>query len=380
MNNSKILISGGFCPYNRIEDEFLDNNYDYVFNDFLEISRTTDITVTNLECPLTNFDTPIKKTGPNIKTTPECIEGIKYADFNLLTLANNHIMDFAEKGLLDTINILDKNGIDYIGAGKNLQEAKEILYKEVNSSVISFINICESEWSIASPNSPGANPLDIVDTYYKIHEAKQNSDFLILIIHGGHENYKYPSKRMIKTYRFFADCGADIIVGHHTHTASGYEIYNETPIFYSLGNFIFDMDDKNNDWYKSFFITFEINNEYSIENLNLHPYYQCRNEPKLDLIREDEKDIFINRINKISESIHDPETINNEFNSLCNEKEIGYITNILSLNRIQRQFIKNKNLNNIIINKNNIRKILNIIRCESHRDCLINILEKLLEE
>jgi poly-gamma-glutamate capsule biosynthesis protein CapA/YwtB (metallophosphatase superfamily) len=76
--------------------------------------------------------------------------------------------------------------------------------------------------------------MDIIDNANQIKEAKATHDKVIVIVHGGHEYYNLPSPRMQKQYRFYADQGADFVVGHHTHCISGYEVYNGVPIYYSL--------------------------------------------------------------------------------------------------------------------------------------------------
>ena len=81
--------------------------------------------------------------------------------------------------------------------------------------------------------------MDIIDNTNQIREAKASHDKVIVIVHGGHEYYNLLSPRMQKQYRFYADQGADIVVGHHTHCISGNEIHNGVPKYYSLGNFLF---------------------------------------------------------------------------------------------------------------------------------------------
>lgn len=372
-NKLSFLITGDFCPHRRIENKFRKHKYNEVFNDFLKYSQNSDVVITNLECPLTRSDKLLKKTGPNLKAHPECIKGIKFAGFNIVTLANNHIMDYRKKGLDDTVRILKNNNIDYVGVGSNINEARKGLFKRIKDKTISIINICESEWSIAYKNKAGANPLDPINNYYQIKKAKNKSDFLILIIHGGHENFKYPSPRMIKTYRFFADSGADIIIGHHSHMASGFEIYNNVPIYYSLGNFIFDWQQRKSFWYKGYFVTFKLNNNDKIENLAIQPYNQCRIKPKLEIIKSN-KDNYLKSIKKISKEIKNPTNIENKFKEFCKDRGTMYLASISSLNKLQRIMIRNKFLRNLIIRKKNIRRILNLVRCESHRDCLKNSL------
>jgi poly-gamma-glutamate capsule biosynthesis protein CapA/YwtB (metallophosphatase superfamily) len=154
-----------------------------------------------------------------------------------VTMANNHILDYGYKGVKDTFKELVDHKIKYIGAGNDLTEARKPLSLHKDGMKIAILNFCENEWSIAEDDSPGANPMDIIDNTNQIREAKASHDKVIVIVHGGHEYYNLPSPRMQKQYRFYADQGADIVVGHHTHCISGNEVYKGVPIYYSLGNF-----------------------------------------------------------------------------------------------------------------------------------------------
>ena len=98
-------------------------------------------------------------------------------------------------------------------------------------------------------------------------------DFVLVIVHSGHEQYEYPSPRMVDTYRFFADLGVTEIIGHHPHCASGYEIYNNVPIFYSIGNFILIGKTEKIQWYKGYSVKLSISKD-SVDNFSLIPYKQ----------------------------------------------------------------------------------------------------------
>ena len=124
---------------------------------------------------------------------------------------------------------------------------------------IAIINFCENEWSIAEEDSAGANPMDFIDNANQIREAKAVHDKVI--VHGGHEYYNLPSPRMQKQFRFYADQGADIVIGHHTHCISGNEVYNGVPIYYSLGNFLFTKNNTNEDWYTGLLLQVDIKSD-----------------------------------------------------------------------------------------------------------------------
>src|SRR5690606_34911013 len=114
---------------------------------------------------------------------------------------------------------------------------------------IAIINIAENEWASATDTSAGANGMDLIDDVKSIQEAKSQSDFVLVIVHGGHEYYNLPSLRMQKQYRFYIDNGADLVVGHHSHCISGMETYKNKKIYYSLGNFLFTKPSVFKGWY-----------------------------------------------------------------------------------------------------------------------------------
>lgn len=146
--------------------------------------------------------------------------------------------------------------------GPNIKEATKPLIVTVNDLRVAILNFAENEWSTAGPDKAGASLLDLIDNYYRIHEAKQKADFLLVILHGGNEYYPFPSPRMKKTCRYFVDIGANAVICHHTHVPSGLEIYQDAPIVYSTGNLLFDWPErKPEDWCKGYIIELIINGQ-----------------------------------------------------------------------------------------------------------------------
>src|SRR4030042_2350299 len=230
------LITGDFY----ISDDF--PRIDLFDSSILTLFDHADFRIVNLETPITikNKQNKILKTGPHLCTTKATIlPSLEKLRINLVTLANNHIMDYGRPGLLDTLTSLKGAEIATVGAGLNLRDAARPFILEKERLRIGILNFAENEWASATTRKPGANPLDLIENHKQIHEAKKMSEFVIVIIHGGHEYCHFPSPKMTKLYRFYADSGASVIVGHHPHCISGYEVYKGVPIFYSLGNFIF---------------------------------------------------------------------------------------------------------------------------------------------
>ena len=320
----KILIAGDFCPHKRIEQLVLDNKCEEIYNDFMPYLENNNINIANLECPLTNSGSPIPKIGPNLVAQEKCIEAIKHGHFNLLTLSNNHIMDQGEKGLFSTIDLCKKNNIEFFGAGTNLEDASRILYKKINNKQFAFLNFSEIEFSTADVDKPGSNPLKPVQNFYSIKQAREKADHVIVIVHGGHEGYNLPSPRMIGTYRFFIDAGAEVVIGHHQHCLSGHEKYKGGMIFYSLGNFIFDNpNNKNTDWNFGYCVKLLFNDlKLTYEII---PYKQCNEKPGLQLLNEEEKQNFEIALSELNDIICNDDLIYKEFKKLTKQRKDYYL-------------------------------------------------------
>lgn len=361
----KIIIAGDFCPQERVADLIEAEKYSTIFSEIRSITDQADYSILNLEAPIvSSFANPIEKIGPNLKCSSKAIAALKFAGFNAVTLANNHIYDFGDIGISDTISSLVDYGIDYVGAGTNITEAAKILYFRKGDETLAIINCCEHEFSIATKNTGGANPLNPVKQYYMINEARKNADYVLVVVHGGHEHFQLPSLRMVENYRFFIDAGADAVVNHHQHCFSGFEIYRGKPIYYGLGNFCFDRSDKRNDlWNKGFLLELDFYNKMVANKI--YPYVQCDESPevkllplsiyeydisKLNLIISDKSLLLANIADYYKKSVDNVKTV---FSPIKNR----YV-NALQKRKILPMFLSKK------------KKLIfqNFILCESHRD------------
>jgi hypothetical protein len=373
-NTIKIFISGDFAPQLRVNEVIQANDYSKLYNDILPIIHDVDISITNLESPLINKGIPITKTGPNIKAPTNSINALKFAGFDIVTLANNHIMDYGAEGLFSTIDVCKKNNIDYVGVGNSFNEAKQIKYKDCRGKRIAFINVTENEWSTTHGNYPGANPLDTVSLFYQITEAKRDANYIILIIHGGHETYELPSPRMKKLYRYFIDLGVDAVIGHHTHCYSGHEVYKEKPIFYSLGNFVFDsLENRNNSiWNQGCAVTLCLTDE-KIDFI-LNPFYQCNTQVGIHLYNENERNDFSDLNMQKTLIIQDDDLLVENFEIFLKQQKRMYSSFLEPLKNKYILAAMNRGLLPRFIQGKKKKLLLNIIRCEAHRDVVLSIL------
>ena len=210
---------------------------------FLNVKRYFEgIRFCNLEGTLTNFSKRIPK-GFNFKADPKYVNCLKY--FDVVTLANNHTMDFCREGLEETISTLDKSNIKHFGAGINLNEARKEAYIEDD------LKFCFLGYSLIGPEAVFAKeqkegtagsykPDDILNFIEEdFARVKYNSDILVVSFHWGIEVSHYPNNVQKMLARYSIDIGADVVLGHHPHVLQGIEEYRKGLIFYSLGNFMF---------------------------------------------------------------------------------------------------------------------------------------------
>lgn len=374
----KILITGDFAPQARLAKQIEEKQFSKVFPENIrEIIKSADFSFVNFESPIVEDGyKPIQKCGPNLCCTKEAAEAVKYAGFTGVTMANNHILDYGTEGLHKSVECCKDQGLDVVGVGEDLKDAEEILYIEKDGKTLAVINCCEHEFTIATDTEAGANPLNPVRQFYAIQKAKNIADYVLVIVHGGHEMFQLPSPRMVETYRFFIDAGADAVVNHHQHCYSGYEYYNGKPIFYGLGNFCFDEEGDNADsWYEGYMVTFEFDNN-SIKH-TLYPYIQYKAEVTVEIIKDTTS--FDENISKLNAIISDPialrETTDTYYNSAVKViKTLYQPYDNRILNKLYRMHLLPS-----VVSKKKWLFILNYINCESHRDKQISALKTIIK-
>lgn len=377
----KILIAGDYCPIGRNEKLLQSERYSDLFNGYQKLNEKVDYSIVNFECPLTKSKTKIIKTGPCIKSENiNAMKALKYAGFDLLTLANNHIQDYGEQGVLDTLRNAEQENFDIVGAGQNIKSASLPLIKSIKDVKIGFLNIAENEFCAAKSNLAGANTLDLIENTRAINELKRKVDRIILIYHGGREHYQLPTPKQRSLFRHFIDIGVDAIVAHHTHCISGFEYYKDKPIVYSLGNFIFDYKKKYQKglWTEGISVILKLENEFKIDQII--PHYQGREkDPTLQLMEPQDSDRVIKRISELSEIITDDFKFMQSWKTYLKTQENFYLSSIYVKNLYFRALFMKGILPIRLLKSKHSRLMLNLMRCETHHEISENILESLLD-
>ncbi len=161
-----------------------------------------------------------------------------------MNLGNNHIMDYGPEGLYESKNLLKRNGIYMVGAGKDCDDAEQELVVKVNGVSVGFLSYTSEDPHIrsviASKDKPGcASYLNSEKVVQRVRELKGGVNLVCVSMHWGHEYFTYPSREQVKIAHLLVDAGATYIIGHHPHVIQGIEQYNGGLIMYSLGNLFF---------------------------------------------------------------------------------------------------------------------------------------------
>lgn len=250
-----------------VEEVTKHNGYDFLFENVKPYLLASDYVTGNFEQAVTKKETYKPKDKPIVfQASSDSVKALKKANFTVINVANNHFMDYNLNGLRDSFSAFNKYNLPLVGAVKEPlvgEDSKQpgdvyISYygQQINLSklvsTISYVNKNGLKVATlgftddfrsgfrATTERPGVLPANVEIMLPLIKEAKSKADLVFVHMHWGVEYDMEPSKRMKDLAKVISDAGADVIIGHHTHVLSSVDVYNNTIIFYGLGNFIFD--------------------------------------------------------------------------------------------------------------------------------------------
>lgn len=365
----KIVIAGDLCPNCELDEN--------AFEEVNSVFKQADLRIVNFECALVkDKEKPILKEGPTLGCSYEQFQQLAKLPIDLLTLANNHTMDYGIEGLQNILDASAQMKINTVGGGLTLKEAQQVFYYRHENEVVAVVNCCECEFSVADEDEGGANPMDEVFVFQQIQKAKQSADFVMVIAHGGHEYYQLPSPRIQDLYRFFIDVGANLVVAHHPHCFSGMEKFHGGLIFYSLGNFCFCGNMKKHSiWHDGYLLEVDIDIKNNISNYQLIPYTQCLTNKNVVLKKEREATEFYATFKELSSIISDRNQLLDSYKAYLKTIERKTMTRLLPYSNRYLLALYKRGLFPSLLNKKTLLGRLNIIRCESHREVAIEILK-----
>ncbi len=213
------------------------------FRKISNIFSEADIAFINLESPFYNQGEYVTD-GMVFKSEPETIEGLNLAGIDIVSMANNHAKNRGSNGLLYSFDLLNKNNIEYAGAGRNFNEAHQEKIIEKEEIKFAFLAYTYSDGanfkSSVTSNDPDVAFMNILEMKKDVERARKTADVIIVSMHAGAEYQNYPNVEQKEFAREAIDAGANLVLGHHPHVVQTTEKYNNGFIIYSLGNLVFD--------------------------------------------------------------------------------------------------------------------------------------------
>lgn len=246
-----ILLDDEYAMMYRYRTRGSDIN-DTFSADLLERMRSVDVFMLNNEFPFSTRGTPTEGKQFTFRANPANIEIYEQLGVDIVSLANNHAYDYGEEALLDTFDTLENAGIPYVGAGRNIDEARKPVYLIANGIKIGIVSATQIERN-ANPDTKEATAqsagvlrcMDPTALLEVIAEAKANSDFVILYIHWGTESTDQTDWLQDQQAPIYAEAGVDLIIGDHSHCLQKLDVVSGVPVVYSLGNYWFNSKTQN---------------------------------------------------------------------------------------------------------------------------------------
>ena len=334
--------------------------------DVIDLFANADMRICNFEAPIhTEGAKPIEKSGPALDQSVNSPLFLKEQGFNVILMANNHIMDYGEAGMNATIDGF-KDAI-VVGAG-TAKEAFSVRYVKVKEKTIGLLSLTQREFgTVESMDSEdcGAAWINSPDVPNIIIKAKRKCDYLIVFPHAGVEHTKAPLPEWRRLFKHFVDWGADVVVASHPHCPQGWEIYKEKYIYYSLGDFYFDELTHDDLWYKSIALELTID-----EDIQTKEHFICF-EDKTGQISIDKSSRIHDYIKNANNLLTDQERYMSYINRMCVSHWAGYkyglLRGLCGVSLKMKPKLVMRLLGCMLLGNRNEMALLNAIQCESHR-------------
>ena len=219
---------------------------EYPFKNVAQDLSASDITFGNLECPLSEKGKQAAK-AYSFKAAPGAAQCLVLAGFDVVSLANNHILDCGRTGLLETLERLQLKGISWCGAGRTAEQALAARVIQVKGVKFAFVGFSQfADGGVSSTAKPTVAGASEEAVRASVAEARKAADLVVASFHWGEEYAERPSENQRRLAKVAAEAGADLVLGHHAHVLQGFEVIRDpsrprpTLVAYSLGNFVFD--------------------------------------------------------------------------------------------------------------------------------------------
>lgn len=372
MRNSKIIIFGDICPTDDTRVAFESGSGATLFGEMHPQMQEAAYCIANLECALTDSPTPVEKCGPVLYGATKCATTIANAGVKSVSLANNHIRDCGDEGVISTIDACHKAGLSTFGAGRDFTEASREHRFEVAGKHIAIVSFCEREFNYIHDGRMGGKALDVYEDFDRLRTLKAEVDYLIVLFHGGIEYHRYPSPLLQKKCHKFIESGADLVLIQHSHCVGTWEDYQNGHILYGQGNSIFGYRNGNKMWNEGLVVSIDVADGFKVELLPIETIEGGR--IKLASGDSDTLSAFFER----SKEVSNPTFIYQQWQDFCNRQEADYLpllwgwsVTMVRINRVLKNLISK-----LLVRKRPRNVSHNLVRCDAHREVIETIFNK----
>lgn len=242
-----VVFSGDILLSSYVLNNYEKNGINGVLSEELQnMMQTADITMVNEEFPFSNRGTQAQDKQFTFRVDPGYVKILQEMGIDVVTVANNHALDYGTDALSDTFQTLDNAGIAYVGAGDSLERASQPYVIKAGGKTFGFLAasrvIPEVSWNIDNTQPGMLCTYDSAELCNAIQKAKETCDYVVVYVHWGIERENTPQDYQRQLGKAYIDAGADMVIGAHPHVLQGIEYYNGKPIVYSLGNYIFNQE------------------------------------------------------------------------------------------------------------------------------------------
>jgi poly-gamma-glutamate capsule biosynthesis protein CapA/YwtB (metallophosphatase superfamily) len=293
-----LIAVGDIMLGGRTRRRIREHGRDYPFSAVLPILQRAPIVLGNLEGPLAQ---KAQKQNRNFsyRVKPKAATSVLRAGINVVTLANNHLVDCGREGVLETLEALAAAGVTPLGAAANQNAAHEPVIREAGGVRIGLLGYYWNRRCAATANLPGSAMGVFEELETDIRQLRTRVDRVVVTFHWGRPYNPEPSPRARAKARFAIDCGAHAIVGHHPHIIQAFEVYRRCPIFYSIGNFAFG---SGNSRAEGLMLGFRFEEARTL--VNVYPLYVKNRDPRVNyqpkLVRGEAAERMLRRLIEIS--------------------------------------------------------------------------------
>lgn len=371
MSGARLIIGGDVAPVGGDRPAFVGGNAEALFDPaLLRRFLAADARIVNLEAPLVGgHAVPINKNGPHLRAEEAAANGIAMLGVTLASLANNHILDFGAAGLDTTRRALAARGILCVGAGDTAAEAAAPVILNLDGRRIGVYACAEHEFSCATDALPGANAFDPLATPDQIAALRARCDYVVVLFHGGREEYPYPTPEQRRVCRYLAEKGANLVLCQHSHCPGCMEEHAGATLVYGQGNLLFDAPDGGLDWHRAVLAEVEFPADGGTATVSLLPVERVNGR----VCAAPEDAPFYKGFLSRSAELQTPGAVEARFAAVAAQKRNLLLRICLGNGFFVRLLdrLSGRRVSKLLFSEAALLALENQIACESHRELLL---------